>query len=301
MAKSQDTIVLKTGVIIVATITDTAKAEIKYKKSGQPEPAGIYSVFKSDVLRIHYKGGKEVSYIAPAEDNQIRTDRQFMSMRLNFGFGINYFNRNTNDNLLEFWRFCNGGENLSISEKKYCYSYMINMSSALGVSKRNMLSSSFEFFLFPKGFLNATNIYYGNNEINLGGWGMVISLTYGHSLNYKKNLFAIIETGINPGFMTGFIKLHDVDYEMLGVSKISGSVATGLEWNISKRFVANMRLGYRFMKADNSFENSNSSTGFSSFYTNDTDKEIMYVNYGGMYCRAGLYFSLYAKKRISEN
>lgn len=301
MVKGQDTIVLKTGVIIVTTITDTAKAEIKYKKFGQPEPAGIYSVFKSDVLRIHYKDGKEVSYIVPAEDNQIRTDRQFMSMRFNFGFGVNYYDRNDNDNLLVFWRFYNQNDNLSITNKKYCYSYMVNMTSTIGVSKRNMLSSCFELYMFPKGFVNASNSFYGNNSINLTGWGMLVSLTYGHSLNYKKNLFAVIEPGINPGFIKGDIILFGEDYKMSMVSNISGSIATGLEWMISKRLVANMRVGYRYMKSENSFENDSSSTGYSHFFTNNTDKEIMYINYSGIYCRVGLYFSMYAKKRISEN
>lgn len=154
----------------------------------------------------------------------------------------------------------------------------------------------------PKGFINASNyIDTFKNEISLGGWGMVISLTYGHSLNYKKNIYAVLETGLNPGFMTGYITIHGVKYEMFASSGISGHFATGLEWIISKRFVANMRIGYRFMKAENSFENSNSSTGYSSLYSNNIDKEIMYVNYSGMYCRVGLYFSLYAKQRISSN
>lgn len=302
IAKSQDTIVLKTWVRIIATITDTTKAEIKYKKFGQPEPAGIYSVFKSDVLRIHYKDGRKKSYIAPVENNQLRTDRQFMSWRFNFGFGVNYYDRSANDNLLKFWRYCNADDNLSISDKKYCYSYMVNMSSPIGVSKRNMLSSCFEVFVMPKGFINASNnIDTFKNKINLTGWGMLVSFTYGHSINYKKNLFLVIEPGINPGFITGDIKLYGKDYKMSMVSNISGSIAAGLEWMVSKRLVVNFRIGYRFMKADNSFEDDSSSTGYSHFYTNNVDKETMYVNYSGMYCRAGLYFSLYGKQRISSN
>ena len=168
--------------------SDTVTAEIKYKKFGQPEPAGIYSVFKSDVLVIHFKDGSKKNYIATSENNQMRTDRQFMSMRFNFGFGLNYYDRSANDNLLEFWRYYNQNDNLSITNKKYCYSYMVNMTSTIGVSKRNMLSSCFELYMFPKGFVNASNSFYGDNEINLTGWGMLVSLTLGHSINYKKNL-----------------------------------------------------------------------------------------------------------------
>lgn len=290
IAKSQDTIVLKTGIRIIATITDSAKAEIKYRKYGQPESTGIYSVFKSDVLVIHFKDGSNKNYLMPAENNQLRTDRQFIGMRFNFGFGINYYDRNNNDNLIDFWRFYNQNDKLTINDKKYCYSYMANMTLPIGVSKRNILSSCFEVFVMPKGFVNATNEFYGKNEINLSGWGMVISMTYGHSLNYKKNLFAIIEGGINPGFINGNIKFFNEDYKMSMVSKISGSISSGLEWIISKRLVANMRVGYRFMKAENSFENDSSSTGYSHFYTNNVDQKIMYINYSGMYCRAGLFF-----------
>ena len=55
--KSQDTIFLKTGEIIPAIILEKGEVELKYKKFAQPEPAGIYTVFNSDVSSIHYKNG----------------------------------------------------------------------------------------------------------------------------------------------------------------------------------------------------------------------------------------------------
>ena len=307
LLKGQDTIVLKSGTIIIATITDTSKAEIKYKKFAQPEPAGIYSVFKTDVLAIYYHDNKAVTYTANNDKDKIREERQFMGMRINFGMSANYLKRSKNDNLLDFWRFYNQNNDLTITNSKYYYSYHINMTLPIGVSKRNMLSSCGEVYFMPRGFINATNVLIDtfkldtfNNEISLGGWGMVISMTYGHSLNHKKTFFTIFEAGIEPGFMNGDIKIQNHNYKISGTSGIASHFATGFDWVISKRLFASARIGYRFMKIENNFQIPGISKYF-ILYTNNTDKEVVFVNYGGLYSSIRLCFSLYARQRISRN
>ncbi len=305
--KSQDTIFLKTGEIIPAIIVEKGEVELKYKKFAQPEPAGIYTVFNSDVASIHFKNGSVAALnssnqnIGNNVNNQTNHyDPTAPEMKFNIGLSGRYFKRNESDNLLQFWQHLNGRDpSLVLNGNPRYFSINLGMSSAMGGTKRNWFGTIFQLNFSPSDAISASRIYSGAlNEIKLNTFIMSIIMFYGHSIDHKKNLILIFEPGIDIGMMSGTIRIDASNYKVSATSAFSYHLATGLDWNISKRIMLSLRVGQRFMQIKEAHESGLSKYGYSTFYVDyPTNKDDVKVNWSGSYASFGLSYSLYAKMR----
>lgn len=297
LASGQDTIFLKKGTILAADIQDTSRKEIRYKKPGQPEPAGIYTVFKSDVLKIRYRNGKEYIYYRKPEDlagNVAPTIKPVFS----FGAAYHYFNRNNNDNLDIFWRYINANENLNVSTLHGYYSFNIGMGFYMGINNRSFLHSGMQVALMKPGTLFAKNYAWGNNEVKLGSVSMNILVEYGRSLNHSRTIYAIFEPALNIGFMTGKLVLRDEDYKLSGTSGMAGHFATGINYIPSKWITLSARIGYKFMKIENQYYNPTAQRYLYLIANPNLSDELMYVNYGGLFVNVGLRFTIEGSQKL---
>jgi hypothetical protein len=300
--RAQDTIFMKSGVIIPAIIQETGDVEIKYKKYSQPEQAGIYTVFINDVARLHYKDGRVVDpgrsgISAPGGGKSQSSDAPSSALTAKWSFGLsgNYFNRSESDNLLAFWRFQNSNNNLEIGGNPRYLAVNLSMSFCLGGNKRNFLGAQLQLIGTPKDAISAS---YNNglNEIRLRNNCYNISMYYGRSINYKKNLVLIFEPSLDIGMMNGIIRLDSTAYKVSATAGMSSHFALGLDWNISKRISTNFRVGQRFMKIEEVHKSATSSTGYSKFYANpNISDELLYVKWSGVYVSLGFSYSLYSK------
>ena len=303
--KSQDTIFLKTGEVIPAIILEKGEVELKYKKFAQPEPAGIYTVFNSDVASIHYKNGSVASLnstnqnVGNTVNNQTNHfDPTAPEMKFNIGISETYFKRNESDNLILFWQHLNGRDpSLEMNGNPRFFTVNLGMSSALGGTKRNWFGTIFRLNFTPSDAISASKTYNGAlNEIKLNTFIMSIIMFYGHTIDHKKNLILIFEPGIDIGMMNGTIKIDTSTYKVSATSNFSYHLATGLDWNISKRIMASLRVGQRFMQIKEAHESGLSKYGYSSFYVDyPANKDLVKVNWSGSYVSIGLSYSLYGK------
>jgi hypothetical protein len=303
--KSQDTIFLKTGEIIPAIIVEKGEVELKYKKFAQPEPAGIYTVFNSDVASIHYKNGS-VAALSTTNQNVGNTvnnqsthfDPVAPVMKFNIGVTGTYFKRNESDNLILFWRHLNGGDpSLDMNGNPRYFALNLGMSGALGGTKRNWFGMNFQLNFTPSDAISASKIYNGLlNEIKLNTFIMSIIMFYGHTIDHKKNLILIFEPGIDIGMMSGTINIDTSSYKVSSTSAFSYHLAAGLDWNISKKIMASLRVGQRFMQIKEAHESGLSKYGYSSFYVDyPTNQDHIKVNWSGSYVSFGISYSLYGK------
>jgi hypothetical protein len=307
--KAQDTIIMKSGVKIPAIILDKGDVEIKYKKFAQPEPAGIYSVFVSDVARIHYKNGASVDYnkinqagINNQANQSANKNSSSPSMKFIVGVSINNLKRNTSDNLLLYWRGLNNNNTLNIGGNQQYYALNLGMGSTLDANKRNWFGASLQLVLTPSDAISASNTYNGGlNEIKLNAFYYNISLYYGHTINHKKTLILIFEPAVDLVMMNGYIKVDDTKYNVSSMGGFSSHFALGLDWNISRRFMASLRAGEQFVKIKESHTDSKSSTGYASFYVNyPTNQDLVNVNWSGSYFSFGISYSLYTHIRTGH-
>ncbi len=298
---AQDTLFVKNGQVIPAVILEKNNTEIKYKKFGQPEPAAIYSIFVSDISSIHYTDGIIADYTQAgqslAEDKPQTAFEMAGTMRAirwSFGVSIDYFNRDINDDLLIFWKDKTGNNNATIGGNQVSYPLLLRMNMILGNSGRNRIGDELQLIFTPVDAIYATDDN-GTNEIKLRNFYYNITLYYGHTLNHKKNLVAIIEPGADFGFMSGYIKLNNTEYNIKGNLGVGFHAALGADWIISKRLMASGRAGYRLMKVKESHESSSSSTGYSTFYVNPPAEDLLTVKWNGPYYSFGFSWSLYTK------
>ncbi|MBI5009526.1 MAG: hypothetical protein HZB98_07750 [Bacteroidia bacterium] len=299
---AQDTIFVKNGQVIPAVIIEKNNTEIKYKKFGQPEPAAIYSVFTSDISSIHYSDGIIADYSQAGQfsgDDKPATAIEMAgtmkSIRWSFGVSVDYFNRNVNDDLLLFWQDKTGDRNATIGGNPVSYPILLRMNMVLGNSGRNRLGDELQLIITPVDAIYATDNN-GANEIKLRNFYYNITLYYGHTLNHKQSLIGLIEPGLDLGFMSGYIKLNNTEYTISGNLGLGFHTAVGVDWIISKRFMASGRAGYRMMNTKESHESSTSSTGYSSFYVDPgASGELLKVSWNGPYFSFGLSWSLYSR------
>lgn len=299
---AQDTIFVKNGQVIPAVILEKNSTEIKYKKFGQPEPAAIYSVFTSDISRIHYSDGITADYSQAGQstgDDKPETALEMAgtmkSIRWSIGVSADYFNRNMNDDLLLFWQDKTGDKNETIESNPYSLPLLLRMNTMLGRSGRNRLGTELQLQLTPVDAIYA-NDKSGANEIMLRNFYYNITLYYGHTLNHRQSLVGVIEPGVDFGFMSGHIKLSNTKYEISGNLGVGFHTAVGADWIISKRIMASARAGYRMMNTKESHENSASSTGYSSFYVDPgASEDLLKVSWNGTYFSFGLSWSFYSK------
>jgi hypothetical protein len=303
---AQDTIFVKGGQVIPATIVGKDAMEIQYKKFGQPEPAAIYSVFISDILSIHYKDGIVADYTSTGPDPAKKKPETAADLagtmrvaKFSIGMSANYFKRNEADNLLLFWKSRNGENGSGIISNPHFYPIIFRMSFPLGNSGRSWLGDDFQLIFTPKDAIHASNAS-GSNVINQNVFYMIIGLYYGHTLNHKKNLLAIIEPGLDMGFMSGYFKLNNKNYKTSGNMGGGFHLALGTDWIISRRFLASVRVGQRFLNVKEVwYENKDAKYGLSRFYITEPSVNDNYlsVKWNGWYASAGLSWSFYTKNK----
>jgi hypothetical protein len=251
------------------------------------------------VASIHTKNGTVTDNAITAVNGKKSNFELFMAqdatnmvMKFSFGISYNYFKRNATDNLVTFWRLINQDNKLELSSNPRYISGRVTMCSVLGGTKRNWFGTTLELIFTPPDAINASNINNGLNEIKLHTFLFNISMFYGHTINHKKNLILIFEPSLDGGGMSGTIRINDEAYKVSSSSGMGYHLAIGTDWIISKRLVANLRLGERFVKIKESHYNTGSSTGFSYFPVNN---EHILVNWNGAFASLGLAWSLYGK------
>jgi hypothetical protein len=299
---AQDTIFVKDGQVIPAVIIEKNNTEIQYKKFGQPEPAAIYSIFVSDIKSIHYIDGIIADYSQAGQssgddkpETAIEMAGTMKSIRWSLGVSLDHFNRNMNDDLLVFWRDKTGNKNATIGGNPVSYPVLLRMNMILGKSGRNRIGDELQLMITPADAIYATDAG-GANEIKLRNFYYNIVLYYGHTLNHKQSLIGIIEPGLDLGFMSGYIKLKNIEYAIKANMGAGFHTALGVDWIISKRFMASCRAGYRLMNVKESHESSSSSTGYSSFYVDPSaSEELLKVSWNGTYYSFGMSWSFYSK------
>jgi hypothetical protein len=306
---AQDTIFVKTGQRIPATIIEKNNTEIKYKKFGQAEPAAIYSLFISDIKSIHYSDGIIADYTQagqPLADNKpaapIEKAGTMNAVKFSIGGAAQSFSRKTDDNLLVFWRDRLGDPKATIGGNPLSFPIVFRMNMALGNMKRNWIGDEVQFFMTPSDAIFATNST-GKYEIKLKNFYTSIIMYYGRSLNYKNNLLFIIEPGLDMSFMSGYIKLFSTtkntteSYNMYGNIGGGFHIALGADWLISKRITASLRGGYRSSKIKAQWEDrSVSPTKYYNFFVDPhSGDERLYITWNGPYASFGLQWSFYTK------
>ncbi|MCB8994621.1 MAG: hypothetical protein H6538_03325 [Bacteroidales bacterium] len=294
---AQDTIFMKSGVIIPAKDIVVGDVEIRYKKYEQTEPAGIYTVFKEDVSTLHYSGGKEIVFpdSSPVREKEL-DNKTGLTFRLRVGLSENYFNRDSDDKLLAFWRYHNQDPSIGLNGKNSFRAINLSMLAAVGGSQRHWMGAGLQLIATPKKSIFGSNYYNGLNEINLRSLYYNISFIYGRSINYKKNLVLLFKPSLDIGLMSGEIILYDISYKESMISGMGSDFSLGLDWIISKRLTLNFEAGKRFITYKESHPSTSSSTGYANFYVNHSvNNDLVSINWGGFYFGAGLNFSFFAK------
>ncbi len=302
MVSAQDTIFVRNGKPIPAIIVEKNNTEIKYKKAAQPESAAIYSIFVSDIASIHYKDGIVADYSQAGKDisneppSAIEMAGTMKSIRISIGPGVEYYGRNNNDDLLIFWKYYTGN-NAWIGTNPSTYGAFIKANFTLGTTGRNWAGDEVQLNILPNDAVHASNGS-GTRKLQLSASYLSIILYYGHTINHKKNIAAILEPGLDLSMMHGFFKFDSTKYVISGNFGSGFHIATGIDWVIVKRLTADFRIGYRFMKVKEMHKDETSSTGYSTFYVPPVaNKEELKVKWNGAYIKLGLSWNFYAKLR----
>ncbi len=301
---AQDTIFVRTGQIIPAIIVEKNDTEIKYKKSGQSESVAIYSIFVSDIKSIHYKDGIIADYTQAGQPSTVNKPAApiekagtMNAIKFSIGGGVDNFNRNTDDALLLLWRDRLKDPKATIEGNPLSFPFLFKMNMALGNMKRKWLGDELQFIITPSDAIYATNSK-GAYEIKLKSFYSNITMYYARSLNHKNNLLAVIEPGLDLAFMSGYIKLNNISYNMYGNTGMGFHTAIGLDWLLSKRFTASLRGGYRSMKIKAQWEDrSVNPIKYYNFYVVDPQisKDLLNIKWNGLYTSFGLQWSFYSK------
>jgi hypothetical protein len=300
--KTQDTIFMKSGTKIPAEILEVGDIEIKYKRIMPPNVNGVYTVFKYEVESLHYKSGRISDFtslgINEIPFKEIKSKGPDISGQfIKFGIGIseNYFSRTGNDNLETFWRFRNGDGNYTVGGNPQYLSINLSMLMPLGGNRRNWLAAGLQLINTPEDAILAS-VNNGANEIKLKTFYYNIQLIYGRSINYKKNLIFILEPSLDIGMMSGNITVDNDNHKLSALIGMGSHFAVGIDWNISKRFTANFRVGQKFLKIDESHASTTSSSGYATFYADPRiNNDLLFVSWAGQYASVGLSFNLYTR------
>ena len=188
ITNAQDTIFIRNGAPIPALIIEKNSTEVKYKKAGQPQSAAIYSVFTSDILKIHYSDGMVADYSAagkPAETVLRPVDMAgtIKVFKFNVGVGYDYQLTQSNDPLLTFWRFRTSDPEGKIIYKPGSPGIFTDFGFQTG---RHIAGGKLDLMFTPDDAIyavNADNSY----EIKLSNFYYNIAMFYGHTINHKQN------------------------------------------------------------------------------------------------------------------
>jgi hypothetical protein len=303
LASAQDTIFVKGGQVIPVTIIGKDAMELRYKKFGQPGSSAIYSVFISDILSIHYKDGIVADYTSKSTaetkpETPLALAGTMKAAKFSLGVSVNYFKRNQSDNLLLFWKDRTGSSNPGAESNPLYFPINLKMSFPLGNMGRSWMGDDFQLVFTPKDAIHYINAS-GSSEIMLKAFYANIGLYYGHTLNHKKNLIAIIEPALDIAFMSGFIKINNTKTTISANTGMGFHVALGSDWIISKRLLASIRIGQRFMTIKE--QHNISETKFATYYVHPSiNDDKLSVKWNGLYASAGLSFNLYAKMKNGQ-
>ncbi|HRR93151.1 MAG TPA: hypothetical protein P5348_04120 [Bacteroidales bacterium] len=302
--RAQDTIFVKNGKAIPAIIIEKNKVEIKYKKPGQQESGAIYSVFVSDVLKIKYSDGLVADYTSEAGQSEAVRVRPvdlagtMKAIRYSVGVSGEYFKRDPSDDLLDFWRYKINNLNAAISSNPVSIPVNLKVTFILGKSARNWLGDELQLILTPADaiFASANN---GINEIKLKSFYYNIILFYGHTINDKKTVSAIIEPGVDLASMSGYIKLNDIKYDINANFGAGFHLAAGIDVMVTKRLLASARAGYRTLRIKESHKDESSSTGYSYFYViPGVNQDQLSVKWNGPFATFGLSWCMYGRIKL---
>lgn len=302
--RAQDTIFVRNGQAIPAIIIEKNKVEIKYKKPGQPESAAIYSVFVSDVHKIKYSDGLVADYTSETVNSETAKLRPvdlagtYKAIRFSAGLSGEYFKRDPSDDLLVFWRHKVNNLDATISSNPVSIPVNLKVTYTMGKSARNYAGNEVQLILTPADaiYASANN---GVNEIKLRSFYVNNIVIYGHTLNEKKNLTAIIEPGVDFAFMSGYIKLNDIKYDISSFSfGVGFHMAAGIDLMVTKRLLASARAGYRTMRIKEVHDDETSSTGQSYFYViPGVNQDQLSVKWKGPFATIGLSWCMYARMK----
>ena len=260
----------------------------------------------SDIKSIHYSDGIIADYTQTAnpltgnkKERPIDNAGTMKAVRWTVGVNMDNFDRNSNDNLLIFWRNQVGNKDAEIGGNTRFIPILLKMSFVIGNSGRNYLGDELQLVFTPSDAIFARNTA-GNYEIKLQNFYYNIVIFYGHTLNHKRNLIGIFDPGINLGFMSGTIKLNNTVYNISGNLGSGYNIGSGIDWLITKRLMASGRAGYRTMKTKESHESATSSTNYASFYINHAvSDDLLDVKWNGPYFSVGLAWSFYTRLKLT--
>lgn len=298
---AQDTIFVKNGQVIPAVIIEKNDVEIKYKKPGQTESAAVYSVFINDIIRIRYSDGIIADYTEAGgksgtkeKISAIDLAGTMKAIKISAGLSRDWFSRNTKDDLLAFWRYYADPAG-TIGSNPASFPVNLKMTFTLGKSGRNWIGDELQLIFTPPDAINAS-AGGGIHGINLKSFYYNLIVFYGRTLNHRKTIAAIIETGLDIVSMSGYLKLNDKKYINNNLSLGTGfHIAMGADWMISKRLMATARAGYRTVRLQESHKDENSPTGYSAFLVPGTTDEKLFVKWNGPFVTIGLSYCMYVK------
>jgi hypothetical protein len=305
---SQDTISIKNGSPIEAKVTEIGTTVIKYKKFENRETSPVYSILKSDVLSIKYEDGtidsfttvpKEIEESPKVEqvssEETSDTNNDDIKSKLYFGAGFSLVNSYNIGNVLDFWQNMND-DTRTIEQATGFFIFKVGSLSKL--NEKNWLGVECQFGMTPSHSIWGTNLFYGGrNEIYYSAMFLNIALSYAGALDKNNKIFFVIEPGLDLGTMTGSVSINNYYYEQSLTFGIGGHGAVGLDFIMGKNFTTNLRCGYRFMTIDETHQDDNSDTGFSSFYVNGSSGETVKVDWSGLYMTLGASISINKKRK----
>lgn len=302
--KAQDTIYVKNGRTIPAIIVEKNDVEIKYKRPGAPEPAAVYSVFLSDVIKIRYSDGIVADYTnlgtasGTGKTRPVDLAGTMRAIKFSAGLSGEYFSRNSDDDLLIFWQNKLSDPSASVLSNPVSIPINLRATFTLGKSARNWLGDELQLIITPSDAINASAAG-GSYEIKLKSFYYNIIIFYGHTINPKKNLAAILEPGVDLSFMSGYIKLNNTEYKLQSNLGTGFHIAAGTDWQVTKRILATFRAGYRFMRVKESHKDESSPTGYSYFYViPGVNQDQLSVKWNGPYAAIGLSWCMYTRLKL---
>jgi len=305
--QAQDTIVLHNGEEIRAKVMDTSDIVIKYKEYGSQDTVSVFTVFKSDVKLIKYADGARDELSKPGDKEDKPETKTMFGKKYKvfetdfvqaFYIGAEYSisNRYRLGNLIDFWQNLNNDPNAEIDQHGGFFIYKMGTFLPLDVNKRNWFGAEIQVMKTPEDAINATyNYSNGITGVNFNASFMNVLLFYGRSLNYKRNLLLTFEPTLNTCMMDGSITILNDVYDIDKAIGLGFEFDLGLRYIISKRFLADIHVGRRFLKVQELHKNEDSETGYSSFYADSSKEEFLKVDWGGFYLTAGFNISINRK------
>jgi len=229
---------------------------------------------------------------------------KMMESKFLIGGSFSLLNSYKMGNLEEFWQYIT--RNPSIAAPLAATGILaVNMGSmsSLDSAGKNWMGVEGQFVSTSSSHtIWGTNLFYGGkDEVYFNAKFINIVLSYGRILDTKNNLLLIIEPGLDIGLMGGKIIVNSKIYEQSFAVGVGGHMAVGINYMFSKHIGATARLGYRFIKIDETHQDTSSTTGYSSFYANGKDGETVKVDWSGMYFTVGLVLSFNVKPRVRRS